>query len=246
MAPQTKIEPGSARPLDGFLGGLKAGFTSVFQLVLIGTFVSIGTLAHDLGFSATWVVLSTLFIWAAPAQVIMITALGAGAAPLEVAIAVSLSAVRLLPMVVSVVPVIRSEKTRPAGLILAAHFTAVSMWIETLRLAPTRPRPERVAFANGIGTSFTATSVVATILGHYLAAVLPKALVAALLFLTPMSFMTSVTRNSRMLSDRLAFIAGLVLGPLLAYYKVGLDLLWTGLLGGTAPYLVYWFRKGMR
>jgi predicted branched-subunit amino acid permease len=161
MAPP-KIEPGSANPLDGFLRGLKAGFTSVFQLVLFGTFVSIGSLAHDLGFSAPWVVLSTLLIWAAPAQVIMITALGAGAAPLEVAIAVSLSAMRLLPMVVSLLPIIRSERTRPSGLILAAHFTAVSMWIEALRLAPTRPRPERVAFANGIGASFTATSVLAT------------------------------------------------------------------------------------
>jgi predicted branched-subunit amino acid permease len=245
MAPP-KIEPGSANPLDGFLRGLKAGFTSVFQLVLFGTFVSIGSLAHDLGFSAPWVVLSTLLIWAAPAQVIMITALGAGAAPLEVAIAVSLSAMRLWPMVVSLIPIIRSERTRPSGLILAAHFTAVSMWIEALRLAPTRPRPERVAFANGIGASFTATSVLATILGHFLAAVLPKALVAALLFLTPMSFMTSVTRNSRMLSDRLAFVAGLVLGPLLVFYKVGLDLLWTGLLGGTAAYLFYRLRKGMR
>ncbi|MFZ1882930.1 MAG: AzlC family ABC transporter permease [Rhodoplanes sp.] len=245
MAPP-KIESGVARPLDGFLRGLKAGLTSVFQLVLIGTFISIGSLAHDLGFSATWVVLSTLLVWAAPAQVIMITALGAGAAPLEVAIAVSLSAMRLLPMVVSLLPIIRSERTRPPGLILAAHFTAVSMWIETLRLAPTRPRSERVAFANGIGASFLATSILATILGHYLAAVLPKALVAALLFLTPMSFMTSVTRNSRMLSDRVAFVAGLVLGPLLVFYKVGLDLLWTGLLGGTAAYLFYRLRKGMR
>ena len=96
---QPKIESGSARPLDGFLAGFKAGLASVFQLVLIGSFVSIGTLAHDLGFSAAWVVLSTLLIWAAPAQVIMISALGAGAPPLEVAIAVSLSGVRLAGVV---------------------------------------------------------------------------------------------------------------------------------------------------
>ena len=237
--PATESEP--AKPLDGFLLGFRAGLTSVFQLVLFGTFLSIGTLAHDLGFSATWVVLATLLIWAAPAQVIMLSALGAGAPPVEVAIAVSLSAMRLLPMVVSLLPVIRTERTRPFGLILAAHFTAVSMWIETLRLAPTRPRAERVAFTNGIGASF-----LATILGHYLAAVLPDSLVAALLFLTPISFLTSVTRSSRLLSDRLAFVAGLVLGPLLVFYKIGLDLLWTGLLGGTAAYLVHRAWKRLR
>ena len=106
-------------------------------------------------------------------------------------------------------------------------------------MTPTRPRPERVAFANGIGACFTATSVVATILGHILAAVLPAALVAGLLFLTPISFLASVTRNSRLLSDRIAFITGLVLGPLLVFYNVGADLLWTGLLGGTAAYLIH-------
>ena len=80
--PATESEP--AKPLDGFLLGFRAGLTSVFQLVLFGTFLSIGTLAHDLGFSATWVVLATLLIWAAPAQVIMLSALGAGAPPVEV------------------------------------------------------------------------------------------------------------------------------------------------------------------
>jgi predicted branched-subunit amino acid permease len=241
---QRKAGSASYRPLDGFLAGAKAGLGSVFQLVLIGTFVSIGALAHDLGFSATWVVLSTLLIWAAPAQVIMISALGAGAPALEVAVAVSLTAMRLLPMVVSLLPVIRSERTRLPGLVLAAHFTAVSMWIEALRLAPTRPRAERVAFANGIGASFTATSVLATLLGFHLARVLPPTLVAALLFLTPISFLTSLTRNNRLLSDRVAFVAGLVLGPLLVFYEVRLDLLWTGLIGGTAAYLIhrYWNR----
>jgi predicted branched-subunit amino acid permease len=243
---QPKPDLGSASPLDAYLAGFKAGLTSVFQLVLIGSFVSIGTLAHDLGFSAAWVVLSTLLIWAAPAQVIMISALGAGAPPLEVAIAVSLSGVRLLPMVVSLLSVVRGERTRPWGLILVAHFTAVSMWIEALRLTPTRPRAERVAFANGIGASFTATSVLATILGHYLAAVLPATLVAGLLFLTPISFLASVTRNSRLLSDSIAFVAGLVLGPLLVFYNVGADLLWTGLVGGTGAYLIQRFWKRLR
>jgi hypothetical protein len=36
-----------------------------------------------------------LLVWAAPAQVILISAFGTDAAPIEVAIAVSLSAIRL-------------------------------------------------------------------------------------------------------------------------------------------------------
>jgi hypothetical protein len=59
---------------------------SVFMIVLVGTYISIGALAHDLGFPVVWVVFSTILIWAAPAQVILITSLAAGTAPLEAGI----------------------------------------------------------------------------------------------------------------------------------------------------------------
>lgn len=239
----TNIAP---TPLAGFIAGLKAALPSVFLLVLVGTYISIGALAHDLGFSVLWVVLSTVLVWAAPAQVIILTSLGAGAAPLEIAIAVSLSAMRLLPMVVSILPMLRTPATKLRGVILLAHFTAVSMWVEVLRLAPALPREARIGFANGIGTVFMGGAATACVLGFYLAAALPSLLVGALLFLTPMSFLVSVTRGARVLSDRLAFVLGLGIGPLIAYQQIGLDLLWTGLLGGSAAYALARLRRALR
>jgi predicted branched-subunit amino acid permease len=219
-----------------FVDGLGAAARSVFMIVLVGSYVSIGALAHDLGFSLAWTVLSTLLVWAAPAQVILMTALGAGTAPLEAAIAVSLSAMRLLPMVVALLPVLRSTETRAHALILPAHFTAVSFWIESLRLAPSLPRENRIVFANGLGTGLGAAAVLASIAGYCLAGVLPNAIVAALLFLTPVSFLTAAIRSGKLLSDKAAWMIGAVMAPLLAYGQVGLDLLWTGLVGGTAAY----------
>ena len=61
-------------------------------------------------------------------------------------------------------------------------------------------------------------------------------LAATLLFLTPMSFLVSVIRNSRLLVDRLAFALGFAVGPLLTWGKIDLALLWTGLIGGTVAY----------
>jgi hypothetical protein len=178
--------------------------------------------------------------------VILITSFAAGAAPLEVGLAVGLSGIRLLPMVVALLPVLRSNTTRMRDLVLPAHFTAVSMWVETLRLAPKIPREQRVAFANGTALGLLMPTLAATTVGYSLAATLPALLVAALLFLTPMSFMTSVTRNSRMLSDRLAIAFGAVLGPLLAWQKIGLDLMWTGLVGGTVAYGLHRLREALR
>jgi predicted branched-subunit amino acid permease len=219
-----------------FLSGVIAAWTSVFALVLTGSYIGIGALAHEFGFSVGWVVASTLLVWAAPAQVILVSTLGGGAALIEVALAVGLSAVRLLPMVVALLPVIKTERTRQRDLILPAHFTAISMWVEALCLLPNIPRENRLAYCNGIGSGFMAVAMAASAAGYYLAGGLPLPLAAMLLFLTPMSFLVSVVRNSRLLVDRLAFALGFVIGPLLTLGKVDLVLLWTGLIGGSAAY----------
>ncbi len=221
---------------SGFLAGLRAGATSIYMVVVVGSYVSIGALGHDLGFPLAWTVLTTLMVWAAPAQVILISALGAGAAPFEVALAVGLSSMRLLPMVVALLPLVRTPKTRTRGVLVTAHFTAISMWIEALRLLPRVPREARIGFANGLGACLMGAATAATIAGYHLAQTLPGLLVAGLLFLSPMSFLMSAVRNARITADWVALAAGLVLAPLLAWYGVGLDLMWTGIAGGIAGY----------
>jgi predicted branched-subunit amino acid permease len=243
------MSPGALSPRSSwtaFLAGLRAAGGSVFTYVLFATYIGIGALAHDFGFSATWVVLSTLLIWAAPAQVILISALAAGAPLLEVALAVTLSAVRLLPMVVSLLPLLKEDRTPTRRLILPAHFTAISMWVESLRLLPQIPREQRVAFCNGLGAGLLISAVSASAIGFYLAAGLPAAFAAALLFLTPLSFLISVVRNSGLLVERLAFGIGLVVGPALAAMSIGLDLLWSGLIGGTVAYGIHRLREARR
>jgi len=71
-------------------------------------------------------------------------------------------------------------------------------------------------------------------------------LTAGLLFLTPMSFLISTVRNCRILADWLALAFGLVLGPLLAIWQVGLDLLWTGIDGGSLAYGVHRLRQAFK
>jgi predicted branched-subunit amino acid permease len=246
MSPIPPIDPPRPSPTAIFFAGWRAAWTSVFALVLIGTYVGVGALAHEYGFSLGWVLLSTLLIWAAPAQVILLSALGAGATPFEAALAVGLSGVRLLPMVVSLLALIKRPDTRPRDLILPAHLTAVSMWVEALRLVPTLPRVQRIGFCNGLGTGFMVAAQGGGLIGFYLAASLPALLTAGLLFLTPMSFLVSTARNARFLVDRLALVFGLMLGPLLAYRQVGLDVMWTGIIGGTCAYGIDRLRRALR
>ena len=72
-----------------FLAGFRAAWRSVMAYVLIGTYIGIAALAHDFGFSLWWLAASTVLVWAGPAQVILVSALGAGATPVETALAVA-------------------------------------------------------------------------------------------------------------------------------------------------------------
>lgn len=230
---------------SAFAGGFRSAWLSVFAYVLFGTYIGVGALAHDFGFSVWWVALSTVLVWAGPAQVILITALGAGSPLIEVAIAVGLSGVRLLPMVVALLPILKGPQTRFRDLVFPTHMTAVSMWVESMRLAPLIAVEKRIPFVNGLGTGYFVSALIATFGGYYLAAQLPLLLTAALLFLTPMSFLVSIARNSRELVDRLALLFGLIVGPILAYYAVSLDIMWSGIIGGTLAYGVhrFWGRR---
>jgi predicted branched-subunit amino acid permease len=229
-----------------FLDGVRTSWTSVFTLVLIGTFIGIGALGHDFGFTLPWIMLSTMLLWAGPAQVILISALGGGGALVEVGLAVGLSSIRLLPMVVALLPLLRSDDTRTRDLLLPAHLTAVSMWVESMRILPTLPRERRIAFCNGLGLGFLVPAHIGTVIGFYLAGGLPAVLTAGLLFITPMSFLISTVRNARQLVDRVALGLGLVIGPLLAFNQVNLDLMWTGIIGGTLAYTVHRAREALR
>src|SRR3954449_13264367 len=134
-----------------FAWGLRSVASTVLTLVLFATYLGLGALAHDSHFSLGWVLASTALVWAGPAQIILISTLGSGATMVQAAIAVTVSAIRLFPMVVSVLPMLRTPRTKRRHLILPTHFIAVTLWVECFRLLPQVPRARRVAFTNGLG-----------------------------------------------------------------------------------------------
>lgn len=228
-----------ASAVNGFILGCRTAATSVFCFVIGFTYIGFGALVHEYGFSLGWAMLSTALQWAGPAQVILVTALGAGTSLIEISVAVALSSVRLLPIVVALLPIVKTERTRPWQLILPVHYMAISVWVETIRMAPVIPRGERIAFVNGLGFFLLVLGVVATALGYYMQALLPAMFGAAAMFITPISFLVSTARNARLLLEKVALGLGLVLGPLFAFSKIEFDLLWTGIIGGTLAYGVH-------
>ena len=226
-----------------FAWGMSSIFSTILSLVLFVTYIGIGALAHGTHFSLAWALLSTALVWAGPAQIILISTLASGATIVQSAIAVTVSAIRLFPMVVAVMPMMRTPQTKRRHLVLATHFIAVTLWVECFRLLPQVPRERRIAFTHGLGTGLVSVCLVANAIGYSLAANLPQLFAAAVLLLTPLAFLLSTARNCRQLADILALVLGLALFPLAASLHTGVDILISGVSAGTIAYGVHWWRE---
>jgi hypothetical protein len=111
-----------------------------------------------------------------------------------------------------------------------------------MRRVPRVPRERCIAFVNGIGTGVMISASLSTLIGYNLAATLPALFGAAVLFLTPISFLLTTVANSRMLVDRLALALGLALLPLANLLNTGVDMLIAGVSSGTIAYAVHRLR----
>jgi predicted branched-subunit amino acid permease len=225
-----------------FWRGARTACLSPLAIVLWSSYVGFGGLLHDVGFPLGAGVFATLAIWALPAQLLLVGGFVAGTATLAIAFAVGLSSMRMLPLVVSILPYLRGH-SRIGTQLLAAHFVAVSGWVEGMRHLPALPAAVRMPFFFGLGSTFVGGSAVASIIGFYLAGSLPRPLALGLLFLTPISFLLALMRNARDRVDHLSLAFGLALAPVMALYAGTLDLLWTGILGGSAAFLVHRLKR---
>ena len=201
--------------------------------------LGVGSLARDAGQPAGSAVLSTLLIWAAPAQVILYGSIAAGTALPVIAIAVALSAVRLMQMTVALMPYVRRPGQGLLAQVLIAHFVTVTAWVDAMRRLPEMEPAGRLPYFLGFAGSCLTVSTATTLAGYYLAGALPLPLAVGLVSVTPIYFTVSLVAGARLLADWVAIGLGFVLLPI-ATVALGrdFDLLGAGLAGGTAAYLV--------
>ena len=208
------------------------------MFVMALTFLGIGSLAHEANVSLGFALASTFLIWAGPAQVIFFGALIQGLSLPAIALSVSLSSVRLLPMCVSLMPWLRRRDQGLALSLYTAHHIAVTGWVESIRRLPDMPEPSRLPWFLGLVHGLVFAASISTVAGYWLAAEVPRELAAGLLFVTPIYFTAALVRNVREPIDGFALAAGFVLSPLLKpLVSAGFDLLAVGLIGGTAAFL---------
>ena len=203
------------------------------------SFLGVGSLARDVGHPMGAALLSTLLVYAAPAQLILYTSLASGGALLAAAIAVAFSAIRLFPMTISLLPYLRRPNQSLAGLLLLAHPVAATIWMESAHRLPGMQPEARVPYYCGFAVACMTVCLGFTALGYGLVGALPVALAAGLVCIIPIYFTIAMVSGARQLGDWLAIGLGLALLPV-ATFVVGsdYDILAGGLVAGSLAYAV--------
>lgn len=210
--------------------------TPAFVLYL--SFIGFGGFARESGIELGHAIAMTGLIWALPSQVVLIGGIASGAGLAALALAVTLASIRLMPMAVALMPELRDRGTPKWQLYILSHVTAITAWVFAMTHVVKLPRYARVPFFAGFGLTLCFINLGVTAIGYSIAGVVPPVMAAALFLMTPLYFLLTLPSAARLLSDRLALIFGIFLGPLFALWVPGTDLIWTGLVGGLLAYFI--------
>lgn len=218
-----------------YLRGVRAAL-SLPGLILAVTFIGFAALAKEAGLTMAQTVFMTGIVWALPAKVVLVGAILSGAGLPAATLAVTLSSIRLMPMVVAIVPEMRGPHTRKWVLYLLSHFVAVTSWVIALERFSHVPRDMRTAFYAGLGSTLVLINMGVVAIVFALAERLPPLVSAALFLLTPIYFLTSLWGSARERAAQVAMLLGMGLGPAFHLIAPEYDLLAAGFVAGLAAY----------
>lgn len=227
-----------------FLRGMR-GIFSLPSFILMTSFVGFSAFALESGVTRGEAVFMTLMIWALPAKMILIGSLVGGANLAACFLAVTLSSVRMMPMVASIVPEMRGAKTPTWLLLFLSHFVAITAWVFATQNLSNVPREGRAAWFAGFGMTLTLVNTLIVGLCYGVVAAFPPLVAGVLFFLTPVYFIASIWASARHSVVKVAFVVGVIAGPLFAVITPEFDILYAGIGGGTFAYLVdrFLFRR---
>ncbi len=208
---------------------------SLPAFILLSTMMGFGSLARSSGFAPEMAALATAFIWGLPGQLAMVELTATGQGVIAIVFACSLANARFFPMVVSFIPAMTREKTGFVALILYAQLLSINSWAMCLRQFPDIDPDYRRLYYVAFAMTILSAAVAGTLLGYHISAVLPRPLVLGLIFLSPLFFALVLCAVSGA-EERASLLLGCLVVPIAHQLFPSVDLLLTGLIGGSSGF----------
>jgi len=235
-------------PLSGRRAVIRKAMLDALSLpafILLFTMMGFGSLAQSSGFDAAMAALATLLIWGLPGQLAMVELTATGQGLAAIVFACSLANARFMPMVVSFIPAMARGGASLHRQLLDAQLLSINSWAMCLREFPQVEADYRHLYYRAFALSIMSAAVIGTLAGYYGAFFLPAVIVLGLIFTSPL-FFALVLSSTQGLEERLSMIAGCAIIVIVHELLPSVDLLVTGLLGGSAGFAAghFWRRRG--
>lgn len=224
-------------PRRALLAGMREAIGAP-MLVLGASYIGFGSLVREYGLGLPIALFSTASTWALPGQVATVELYGSGASLLTIFIAVALTNARMMPMTVTLVPLVRLPGRRRWRLYLAAHLVAVTGWAMAMLRCPDMPPQQRLSYFVGFAGTLVLVSMAGTTGGFFLSGIVPPAVSLGLVFINPIYFMLLFLSDFRHRSRLLALLFGAGLAPVLHLVSANWGLLLSGLAGGLLAFFI--------
>jgi len=202
-------------------------------LAMGATFLAFGAAVAEAGFGIGWAVACSGAVYGMAGQLVLL-GLAPGGAVIPAVVAATAANARFLPMAVAIAPLLGRGTARA----LAIPFIAITPWAAAMRRLPALPEGARLRWFLGFALASWTAALGATAAGHLLAPVLPRPLLAALLFANPLYFALLLAADLGRPGARGAVIGGALAAPLALVLGPAWGLLAAGLAGGTAAFLI--------
>jgi|TARA_B100000401_G_C52674735_1_gene656743 predicted branched-subunit amino acid permease len=207
-------------------------------IALGASFIAIGALLKNLGFTIQESIFSTFLTYALPGSLVMAESMLIGASLINIFLAVWLVNARLYPMTVSLMPLLMHKKQPRWKYYLSCHFIAVSAWLIMKDNYEDIQKEKRIDFWMGIGTATWSIAIFSTIVGYLASDYLNKDMMIGLAIVNPIYFMCMMIGSMKTIQITLSILLGSILGLVFYFISPEWCILYGGFLAGTIAFFV--------
>ena len=207
-------------------------------IALCASFIAIGALLKNVGFSIQESIFSTFLTYALPGSLVMAESMLIGASLINIFIAVWLVNARLYPMTVSLMPLLMHGSQSRWKYYLSCHFIAVSSWLIMKDNYETIEKENRLDFWIGIGIATWSVAIISTIIGYVVSDFLNKDMLIGLAIINPIYFICMIIGAMKTIQIIWSVILGTILGPAFYFLSPEWCILFGGLIAGTIAFLL--------
>ena len=129
------------------------------------------------------------------------------------------------------------DKDRNRNLYASVHLLAMTAWAVSMKEFSSIEAKHRLSYFVGLGLLCWLISVPGTILGYFLAGLVPAPVTLGLVFINPLFFLLTFTEVKPWI-NRIAIGLGCLFAPILTILDRDTSLLTTGVIAGTIAYLI--------